>query len=193
MTAVTTTLLALTLIASAEAPGPQALLQAKAAEVKTLMGRKADDGRKKQLRDLFAQVVDYEELSRRALKGDWDGRTAEERAEFTGLLRGLIEKNYLENIERRPDFDVKWTGEKLLSGGARAKVLSVASRGPGKTLEIAYLMVARPGEGSGWVIVEVIIDKEVRAVRTYRDEFREVIAKEGWPALIAKMKDKLAE
>ena len=179
-------LLALTITAPAS---PQAVLQAKATEVKALMGKPADDGRKARLRTLVAEVVDYTELAKASLKSRWDERTEAERAEFTELLRQLIEKSYLDNIGRQPNFTVEWKGEKLLKGGARAKVKTLARAG-GTTLEIEYRLLARPQSPSGWVVADVRID-EVSMVRNYRRSFKKVIKAEGWPALLKKMRDKL--
>ncbi len=195
---ITTLLLALTFAAPAsDAAGtatpptksPQAVLQAKAIEIKALMGKKADDVRRAKLRDIVAEVVDYTELAKASLKSQWDGRTEAERTEFTELLRGLIEKSYLDNIGRQPDFTIEWITEKLLKGGAKAKVKTLATGGK-TTIEIEYRMVAHPELASGWLVADLVVD-EVSMVRNYRRSFKKIIKNDGWATLIKKMKDKL--
>ncbi len=176
--------------AAAAAASPEALLKQKATDVQALMGKKADAARKAELRTMVASVVDYTELAKASLKSRWEQRTEPERAEFTDLLRKLIEKSYLENIERQPDFTIEWKGEKLLKDGARAKVKTLATAGK-ITVEIEYRLIARPETATGWLVVDVVID-EVSMVRNYRRSFRKIIKNDGWPALIKKMKDKLA-
>jgi len=192
------TTLALAVVAAADAPGPLALLQGKAEAVKALMGRPPDAARAATLRELVASVVDYGELARDAIKGHWDGRTEAERTEFRDLLKRLVEKSYLENVERRPNFTVDWRLEKLLDDGTRAKVTTLATGAPAKgaaagaTLEIEYRLVRRETAPQGWIVADVVID-DVSMVRNYRRSFGKIIDKDGFAALLAKMKDKLAQ
>ena len=172
---------------AAPSPDPEALLQAKTAEVKALMGKPADDARKKQLRTMVAELVDYTELAKRSLKKVWDERTEPEREEFTGLLRALIEKSYLEQIENQPDFQVAWEGKRLLADGQRAVVRTVASSGE-TAVEIEYRLQRRE---AGWLAVDIAVDG-VSMVRNYRRSFRRVIKKDGWQGLLDKMRRKLA-
>lgn len=174
---------------AAASDGPLPMLQAKASEIQALMGKKADDARKKKLREMVAEVVDYTALAKASLKSRWDERTDAERMEFTELLRKLIEKSYLENVERRPDFTIAWQSERLLQDGAKAKVKSLASAGK-VTIEIEYRLAARPDLRSGWQVADIVID-EVSMVRNYRRSFKKIIKNEGWPALLGKMQDKL--
>jgi len=172
---------------AAPSPDPEALLQAKTAEVKALMGKPADDARKKQLRTMVAELVDYTELAKRSLKKVWDERTEPEREEFTGLLRALIEKSYLEQIENQPDFQDAWEGKRLLADGQRAVVRTVASSGE-TAVEIEYRLQRRE---AGWLAVDIAVDG-VSMVRNYRRSFRRVIKKDGWQGLLDKMRRKLA-
>ena len=171
---------------AAPTPDPEALLQAKTTAVKALMGQPADDARKKQLRAMVAELVDYTELAKRSLRKVWDKRTEAEREEFTGLLRGLIEKSYLEQIENQPDFEVAWEGKRLLDDGARAVVRTVARSGE-TAVEVEYRLQLRE---AGWLAVDIAVDG-VSMVRNYRRSFRKVIKKDGWQGLLDKMRRKL--
>ena len=205
------TVLALTLaIAAPQAVGtpapqagaaePLALLKARTAEVKALMGQPPDDARKAALRKLVGGIVDYHALAQSSLKTHWGERTPEERIEFESLLRQLIEKSYLEQIERQPDFQVKWEGSKLIKKGARAKVKTVATAGK-TSIEVEYRLVRQEPHaatrsppvgkaGPAWIIADIAID-EVSMVRNYRKSFSRVIRKDGYPALVSKMRSKL--
>ena len=137
----------------------------------------------------MAGIVDYAELAQASLKGHWDGRTEPERTEFTDLLRQLVEKSYLENIERQPDFTIDWRGEELLGDGTRATVKTLATAGK-ITIEIEYRLLARPDTDTGWQVADLAID-EVSMVRNYRRSFNKIIKSDGWQGLIKKMQDKL--
>jgi len=169
------------------APDPQAALEEKTAAVKALMGKPADEARKKQLRALVGEVVDYTELAKRSLKKRWDKRSEPEQAEFTSLLRALIEKAYLEQVEKQPDFDVEYGKKKLLDDGSRATVETLAKAGQ-TTVEIEYRMVLRDG---AWIAVDIVVDG-VSMVRNYRRSFKKIIKKDGWDGLIDRMKKKLS-
>lgn len=172
---------------AAPAPDPEGLLKERTKAVKALMGKPADEARKTQLRELVAELVDYGELAKSSLKSQWEGRTEAERAEFTSLLRGLIEKAYLEQVEKRPDFEVEYKRKELLDDGARAVVVTLARSGE-TTVEVEYRMQRR---GEGWLAVDIVVDG-VSMVRNYRRSFKKIIKKDGWTGLVDRMKKKLA-
>lgn len=173
---------------TAQTPQPTALLQQRTAELKLLMAKPTNQARKHELRALVGLLLDYGELSRRSLKGSWEKRSPKEQSEFQGLLKALIEKSYVRQIEGQPNFSVKWTRESISKSGERARVFSLASSAQ-TTVEIEYRLLKRDNT---WVAADVVIDG-VSMVKNYRRSFRKIIKKDGWEGLLGRMKTKLAE
>ena len=180
--------LALPVRAQAQTTPPTTLLRQRAAALKQLMAKPTSQGRERELQGLVGELLDYEELSRRSLRGNWEKRSAQERAEFQGLLKALIEKSYVRQIERQPNFSVQWTQEKISKSGERAQVFSLATSAK-TTVAIEYRLLKR---NDTWVAADVVIDG-VSMVKNYRRSFRKIIKKDDWAGLIGRMKTKLAE
>ena len=175
--------------AAGGAAGALSFLQGKTADLKALMGHAATGERKIRVRALAESVVDYADLAKRSLKGEWDKRNEAEQGEFKGLLKSLIERSYLEQVEKKPDFEVKWEDHLLNSRGDMAKVRTLASSGE-TAIELEYRLSLR--EGGSWIAHDIAIDG-VSMVKNYRRSFRREIRKGGWAGLIRKMRKKLDE
>jgi phospholipid transport system substrate-binding protein len=144
--------------------------------------------RSEQLRATINGLLDYEELSRRALRDHWEGRTPQQREQFVALLRQLVERNYESNLERTLDFEVSYDSESpregtsLVTTTARSRT---QRRQP--PVEIAYTMVQR---GNEWKVVDVATDG-VSMVDNYRSQFNRIITRDGWDELITRMQRRL--
>lgn len=138
---------------------------------------------------ILSELLDYQELSRRALGAHWETRTPAQRERFVSLLRQLVERQYEQNLERLTDFEVTYTNEAQTSDGtvvttsARSRV---ERRQP--AVEIAYSMHA---EGGTWRVFDVNTDG-VSLVRNYHNQFNRIISQSGWDDLIHRMETRLA-
>ena len=66
---------------------------------------------KDDVRAVVTQLLDYTELARRAMAKYWDERSDAEKAEFSGILRDLIEAAYLGKISGNADYAVEFREE----------------------------------------------------------------------------------
>lgn len=181
------------------AKAPQQLIQQAAEEVRGILKKKTRKGtpahrqQKKKLKKVVDRFIDYHELARRSLGPHWSDRTPAQQEEFTGLLRDLIEESYTRPISKNVDFTMEYEEENIADDGATASVWAIASskNKKGKTVseDLTFHMYLKDG---GWMIYDISFG-EVSMVRHYRGEFNSKIKKEGWPALIAAMKEKLDE
>lgn len=139
---------------------------------------------------ILSDLLDYEELSRRALAAHWDQHTEAERREFIDLLRQLVERNYEANLERVLDFEVSYTGETADTDGTvvRTEARSRTERRQ-PPVEITYTLHL---QGSSWRVFDVVTDG-VSLVRNYRNQFNRIITEHGWPELIRRMRERLAQ
>lgn len=188
-------LLGLPAQSSAQTQGPATrYVRQRHDEVTRIMRRSADteaarSARSVEVTRILSDLLDYQELSRRALADHWESRTPAQREEFVGLLRQLVERNYEANLARIQDFEVEYTREESVSDGTvvHTEARSRTSR-RSPPVEIHYSMHR---EGSSWRVFDVNTDG-VSLVSNYRRQFNRIIASDGWDALIRRMRERLA-
>lgn len=163
-------------------------------QVDHIMERHATTDAERTARDaevtnILVNLLDFDELSRRALDTHWDTITPAQRTEFSSLLRQLVERNYRTNLERIRDYAVDYTREEPTSNGvvAHTSAHSRASRRE-PPVEIAYAMHL---VGSDWRVFDVVTDG-VSLVHNYQQQFNRIITRDGFDALITRMRERLA-
>jgi phospholipid transport system substrate-binding protein len=189
--------LALALFASAavaQAPdGASAYLRGRHEEVNRLLRQPAANDaarqrRSERLNGMLNDMLAYDELSRRALRDHWEGRTPEQREQFVALLRQLVQRNYENNLERTLDFEITYDREStrddltIVHTTARSRT---QRRAP--PVAIDYAMIR---SGNTWRVVDVTTDG-VSMVDNYRSQFNRIIGRDGWDELIARMQRRL--
>jgi phospholipid transport system substrate-binding protein len=182
-------------------PGsPLATLKAKNSEVDKLLRQKVEAGsaaeakQKAEIKVLAASLLDYAELTKRAMAEHWDQINASQRAELVATLKELIERNYVKQIRSNLDYQIQYKDEKIT--GAEAQVMSIVkvkTKGKSTDAEIVYKLrkVSAP-EGEKWLVWDVVTD-EVSLMRNYKTQFHRIITESGFDELLRKMKKKLAE
>lgn len=140
------------------------------------------------LRGLF----DISDLARRALVDQWEKMTPAQRTELVDTLRQIVERNYISQLRSNLDYEIVYSGEEpaLQDGDVVVKTVIKAKRS-GRPVEIPVDYVLRP-EGGGWRAYDVITD-DVSLLKNYRSQFNRIIAKEGVPGLLHRMKAKLED
>jgi phospholipid transport system substrate-binding protein len=176
--------------------GPMATLKLKNGEVDKLLrqhpekGSPAETKQKEQIRELAAGLLDYEELSKRALASHWDGLSGSQRKEFVATLRELIERNYTKQLRSNLDYQVQYKNEDVDGDEATVQtVVKVKTAGKSSDAEIVYKL--RKSD-AGWHVWDIITD-ESSLVRSYKSEFHKIITEKSYDELLKKMKNKLAE
>jgi phospholipid transport system substrate-binding protein len=146
---------------------------------------------REEVRKLVGSFLDYAELGKRALSKHWDGLTPKQRTEFTDTLRELVERSYLKEIHGNTgNYTIKY--EKEVKDGNEATVtgtLNTTSRGKKVQIALEYKMLWR---GDHWVVYDVVTDEQ-SMLENYRAEFNKIINRDGFDALMKKMKNKLAQ
>lgn len=178
-------------LASASAQdGARAYLERKHEEVNRILRQEASERRSERLRDLLNDLLDYPELSRRALGEHWEQRSEAERQQFVDLLRRLVERNYEGNLERILDFEVTYDRESR-RGDLNVVHTTARSRTQRRQppVQIDYAMRRVDGR---WRVVDVSTDG-VSMVDNYRAQFHRIIQRDGWGELIARMQRRLEQ
>lgn len=181
------------------APAPQQVIKDASEEVRSVLKKKVKKGskdskaQKQKLKKIVDKFLDYHELSKRSLGPHWKERSPEEQAEFTQLLRDLIEEAYTQPISDNIEFTMEYEEEEIGDDGATASVMAVAStkNQKGKTVseDLTFHLYLKTKK---WMIYDVEFG-DVSLVRHYRGEFNRKIKKESYPDLIKAMRTKLDE
>jgi phospholipid transport system substrate-binding protein len=179
--------------AAAPAAGASTYLKAKHEKVNAILKSK-DADKDKKVEDELNTLIDYDQMAKDALGDAWNDpkRTDAERTQFEDLLKQLIQKNYKKRLSQTLDYAINYKGEDAGKDGAvivHTEAQNVTDKREAPT-QIDYVMKK---SASGSYIVVDLIPEGSSMIKTYHKEFTKVISKDGWDAMIKKMKDKLAK
>lgn len=170
--------------------GPAEVVRSRNAQVqRILQAHPGDTVRgpdRERLKDVINGLIDFNELSRRALGRNWDARTPAQRTEFVGVFRELVRSSSVRKLGMHRADSVVYRPAQV--NGAQATVTTIAWKDR-KSAEIVYQMHQVGGEWKAW---DVIVDGS-STMRTYRDSFTREINSSGYDAMFARLKDRLAQ
>jgi len=182
-------MLALTFASSAYAGAATDLVKGKQTTLFDLLKQGTPEAQKK-IDAVFDEMLDYGALAEASLGPEWAPRSDAEKAEFTDLLKKLVRNAYTKNLKKITGFDVDYLGEDAGDGGAMVVKTKSKPKDPrDEPVEINFKVVQKDGK---WKVQDIITEG-VSLVQSYRSQFTKIIKKDGWPALLQKMKDKLAK
>lgn len=148
-------------------------------------GEVSDETRAK-LKDIINGVMDFWELSRRALGKYWDERTDQERQDFVHVFSQLIRNSSVKKLEIYKADRLVYEPPEITNG--RAKVTTIAHK-ERKHVEIVYKMHKVDGT---WKVYDMEIDG-LSTARNYRDSFYKQIAKTSYAEMYDKLVKRLEE
>jgi len=177
---------------AADGPGVTAVRRAND-NVTALLKQKPAPGSDAEKR-LVAQIsselgsfLDVEELGQRALSEHWKGLNAGQRKQFLGLLRELVEGNYLKAMRSNLSYEVPYLKEEEKDGSRWVSTeIQLERNGRPETMSVDY---ALRKEGDSWRAYDLVTDG-VGLVENYRAQFNKIISKEGFSGLIERMRKK---
>ena len=143
------------------------------------------------LQGIFDEMLDYGSLAQASLGGEWAARTDAEKGQFSDLLKQLVRKAWERNLKQTLNFTIEYLGEETVDGAVMVKTKAMANSPDARDepLEIAF----KVGQKDATWRVQDIVTEGVSLVSSYRSQFTKIIKKDGFPALIQKMKDKIAK
>jgi phospholipid transport system substrate-binding protein len=143
--------------------------------------------RRAKIRKIVNGRFDYEEMAKRSLALHWRKRTPEERKEFVPLYSDLLERTYIDKIEKYQDEEVLYVGE--LTEGQNALVKTKVITTQDVEIPISYRLYKK---ADGWKVYDVIIEG-VSLVQNYRSQFNSIIRSDSYQVLVKRLKDKVAQ
>ena len=151
-------------------------------------GAESIERRNAELDKLVGALLDFEQLSRKSLSSHWDGLNEAQRAEFSDLLKQLVQKSYRKNLESTLDYSVSYLSEKPGLDGVVVHTVA-RSRRERRAPEIVidYQLVKTDNE---WRVLDVTTDG-VSLIENYRNQFNRIIKRNGWDELLNRMRKRL--
>lgn len=159
--------------------------------LRALLATPASADRDKKIDAELNALLDYDDMAKTALGDEYGKHSKEELAEFTSILKQLIEKNYKKKLNETLKYDITNRGEEAKASDFTVKT-EAKSKDDKKAAPVMVDYVVRK-KGAAYIVVDIVIEDSPMVSRTYFKEFRSTIKKDGWAGLIKKMKDKLAK
>lgn len=187
------TLLAFVLAPLVGAADPAAeartVIQATVKEVIAILQDDARDtaARRDAIEKVAVRRFDFRTMSKLVLAKNWKRLSKEQQNEFVTEFSDYLANDYGSRIERYEQEQVDIVGERVAKRGdvtVKTKIAGGANDGA----EVDYRMRNRD---QGWKIIDVVIEG-ISLVANFRDQFRDVMGKEGPVTLIEKLKEKNA-
>jgi phospholipid transport system substrate-binding protein len=140
---------------------------------------------------LVDDLFDYPTFAQASLGDQWAPRTDAEKAQFSDLLKQLVRRSYQRNLRQISGYDVQYLGEDAADGGVLVQSKSTSKTDPrADPIEIGFKVQDKGG--GKWKVVDVVAEGQSE-VASFRSQFGKIIKKDGFPAVIQKMKDRLAQ
>ncbi len=143
--------------------------------------------RREKIRKIIYEHFDFSEMAKRILARHWRKLSSHEKEEFTKLLAQLLETSYRNKIENYSDEKVLFKKQRIRRNLARVYTIIQAQK---EEIPVTYSLLKK-GNGR-WVIYDVKVE-DVSMVSNYRATYAEIMKKEGFDGLIAKMRAKIKE
>lgn len=154
----------------------------------TAMQKAPDPKTNPELLRVLDGMLDYDHFVRQSLGTSWDGLTPAQRQQFGEVLQGLIRASYRRNLRDITGYDIAYTGESAAEDGVLVGTLaSDPNRKRREPLRIDYVVFKTPAGHK----VRDIVTGGVSLVGNYRKQFARIIKRDGFDALLGKMRTQL--
>ncbi len=145
-------------------------------------GKSASKEQRRRLRVLAEKLIDFKEVSKRALGRNRRKFTPQQMKEFYDLFPRLLERTYLDKIQSYNNEKIVYTYDKaIMLSKNKAVVKTVVTVGPQKT-PIDYRLIFRDNR---WVGYDVLVEG-VSLIKNYRDQFN-IFLQNNSPADLLKL------
>lgn len=146
------------------------------------------DAKIAKIRSIVNEIFDYTELSKRTLGREWPKFNPQQQTEFVKLFGDLLEKTYADRLLSYSNEKVVFEKESALRDD-QSEVTSNIITGDGKKIPLDYRMIRKDGN---WRVYDVIIEG-ISLVKNYRDQFRDILAKDQPEEVLKILRDRAAK
>ena len=150
-------------------------------------GKKPDEIRE-EIRSILMTFVDFDAVSRRALKKYYDDLKPKQKKRYANAFKRLVQATYLKRLKPGSHYEMLFQGEPELRDG-KARVRTLIKSGDSE-VEVAYLLTV--GEDGLWRAYDIVID-DVSMARNYRTEFYRLMKEKGFEGLVKRVEERTKE
>lgn len=129
---------------------------------------------------------DFHEMSKRVIGQQWRNLSSVEQGEFESLFTQLLQYAYVGKIDDYTGQQVQFTQQRIKGERAEVQTMLVDKD---KSIPVSYIMLLR---GDQWMAYDVVVEG-VSLIRNYMEQFSEILRKDGYPSLVAQIKQKIVE
>ncbi|MBW2145451.1 MAG: ABC transporter substrate-binding protein [Deltaproteobacteria bacterium] len=151
----------------------------------TLKKSENKEKRRSEIMKIIQTRFDFAEMARRSLGRHWRELKEGERDEFTDLFAQFLQNTYIKRIEKYKNEKVVYKPEGSIGPG-RAEVRTIIVT-PSAEIPIYYRCMS---VGKDWKVYDVVIEG-VSLVNNYRSQFKQIMLKESYKGLRARLKTKI--
>lgn len=182
-------LMTLSVPGKAAPPSPIALIKTKYAEIEDVVAKNPDKlAMQAGIRLVMDTFVDYSELGRRTLPGEWENLKERQRAEFVAEFKKMIQRTYVKRFNPNRKVEIVYHGEPEPQEDGSVLVATTVRSGRSEA-RVDYLFHQRKNQ---WWAYDVIID-DVSMVKNYRKQFNDILQREGFDGLMERIRRKNAK
>jgi phospholipid transport system substrate-binding protein len=178
--------------ASATTGGPTDQARVAADQIITLLQNRELElaERNRRITELVKANFDFTSMAQAVLGTHWRNAAPEQRQRFIKLFSELLEATYRGRLEA---YTAEYAGEKVqyvqeTIKGDRAQVETIVVTKSAR-IPISYRMIRNADQ---WRVYDVVIEG-VSLIRNYRGTYDEILSKEGFDGLFARMESKAEE
>jgi len=123
-------------------------------------------------------------MAMRSLGPTWRQRTPEERKEYVGLFRQVLENSSLGKVEAYQGEKIRYVKDSVEEGRI-ATVETLIVTGKGQEIPLNYRMMK---EKSEWRVYDVVIE-EICLVNNYRSQFSAILQRSSFQDLLVRLRE----
>jgi ABC-type transporter MlaC component len=179
----------------------QGFVEKQHGKISALLRQPESAARDNQVTHELDNMVDYEELARRAFgqpcpaaipscTNHWAELSDAQKTEVTGLLKALVEKNYRKNLIKTLDYDITFKGMKESAGDAKIRTEAKSKLKPrDPPVEVDYVVRGTNGQ---FHVVDIVTEGS-SLTKNYYDQFHKMLTNpaQGYPHIVKKLNDKI--
>ncbi len=189
-------LLALALVAAAaqaaeapKGPRPKQIIERTAEQVLAILNdpERSVEQRRAEIGEIAAARFDFRTMTRLVLGPNWKKLTPEQQGEFVRHFAGFLAADYGSRVERYEQQSVSVLGERVEPRGD----VTVKTKVTGGEFDGAIIDYRMRYRNEDWRIIDVVIEG-ISLVANFRDQFREVLSREGPDALLERLRQRSA-
>ena len=144
------------------------------------------EARRDRMREVIDKRFDFRAMSQSTLATNWKKASDVEKQKFIELFAELIQNSYVSKIESYTNETVEYPNEKKKGRKAVVDTLIITSSAE---IPVNYKVYLKDGS---WLVYDVIIEG-VSLISNYRSSYQEIVKKDGFEGLLAKMEEKIRE